>query len=222
MKKLFTIVISLTILVFAGCHGFGFGCHGVGVRGSGVSKTETRNLDKFSAVEVGGAFYVDIVNGESPSIQLSGDDNILPLIKTEVRDNTLYITTKKSINPKKKMRLRIATENLERVDESGACDVNITNVNSDRFIMDISGASKINVSGKTRELMLDLSGAGKVNARDLIAEKADVEISGAAKAEVYVSEDLRADISGVGNLDYYGNPKKISKDISGVASVTQR
>lgn len=223
MKGYYLLLVPLfLIMVFTGCRGFGFGCHGYGVRGSGNTKDETRNLSDFKEIEIGGAFDVEVICGEKPSIQLTGDDNILPLIKTEVDGSTLHIYTNKNINPRRKLHLRIATESLERLDESGACDINVSGINTESFVVNVSGASKLNLSGKTGHFRMDLSGAGKVSAKDLVCEVADVEISGAAKAEVFASENLRAEISGVGNLDYYGNPKNISKSISGVGSITQR
>lgn len=222
MKKLFLFLIPVVLLAFAGCHGFGFGCHGYGVRGSGVTKDETRNPGNFSAVDIGGAFDVEINNGASASVTLSGDDNLLKLIKTDVEGNTLHVYTKKNISPKRKLKLVINVENIEKVDISGACDVKVHNIDADKFDMNVSGASKLFAAGKAKDVSLDISGAGKVSANELISKRASVEISGAAKADIYASEDLRAEISGVGSLDYYGNPKNVKQSVSGVGSISQK
>jgi hypothetical protein len=68
-------------------------------------------------------------------------------------------------------------------------------------------------SGKTGLFELELAGAGTIDAKSLVSEKAEVEISGAGTAEVSVTEELFADIDGVGTLTYYGDP--VLKNISG-------
>jgi hypothetical protein len=36
---------------------------------------------------------------------------------------------------------------------------------------------------------------------------------------LYASESLNADVGGIGSLTYYGNPKRVSKSVSGIGSV---
>ena len=40
--------------------------------------------------------------------------------------------------------------------------------------------------------------------------------------DINVTDQLDISISGLGKLNYYGNPKKVTKDISGLASVKQK
>ena len=53
------------------------------------------------------------------------------------------------------------------------------------------------------------------------AKKVRVDLSGASHATVYSSEELWADISGVGVVNYSGNPRIIKKRISGLGSIKQ-
>ncbi|MGE5351625.1 MAG: head GIN domain-containing protein [Acidobacteriota bacterium] len=222
MKRVL-LASALLFLVFTGCHGFGFNCHGFGgVRGSGISREETRSLSDFNAVDLGGAYEVNITCGSTPGVTIDAESNILPLIKSEISGNTLHIYNTKSINPKKKIKINITASNIDEVETSGASNITIENVNNDRIKLDASGAGKMYLSGKTGMLRLSLSGAVKVEARDLLADNANVEISGASKAEVYASKELRADISGVGSLDYYGNPKNVRRSVSGIGSITEK
>lgn len=221
MKKVL-LASALFFLVFAGCHGFGFGCHGIGVKGNGISKEETRSLSDFNSVDLGGAYEVEITCGGTPGITIDAESNLLPLIKTDLSGNTLHIYNTKSINPRKKIKVKVTAANIDEVETSGASNITVENINNDRIKLDASGAGKIYLSGKTGMLRLSLSGAVKVEAKDLIADNASVEISGASKADVYASTELRADISGVGSLDYYGNPKNVRRSVSGIGSINEK
>ena len=49
-----------------------------------------------------------------------------------------------------------------------------------------------------------------------------VNSSGAAEATVYASEDLSVSASGAGTVNYYGDPKNVSENVSGGASISKK
>ena len=71
----------------------------------------------------------------------------------------------------------------------------------------------MDLSGSTELFEMELAGAGTIDAKNLVSKKSEVRISGAGTAEVSVTEELFADIDGVGTLTYYGDP--VLKNISG-------
>jgi hypothetical protein len=44
----------------------------------------------------------------------------------------------------------------------------------------------------------------------------------AGSLDVYATEQLEAKASGIGEINYYGNPKVVKKDASGIGSINQR
>ena len=105
-----------------------------------------------------------------------------------------------------------ASEKVD-LDIKGGAKVYVYNVNTDKVEIDVTGAADINLSGKTGLFEMELAGAGAIDAKSLVSEKAEVKISGAGTAELSVTEELLADVDGVGNLTYYGDP--VLKNISG-------
>jgi hypothetical protein len=59
-----------------------------------------------------------------------------------------------------------------------------------------------------------------VDAKALLAEEVDISLEGIGAAKVYASDKLRAVVQGIGSLNYYGNPRSVKKDVSGIGSVT--
>jgi hypothetical protein len=218
MKRTAFFLSLLVLVALGGCHFSDFNK----TSGSGTMKLEKRNVPAFTAVNISGAYEVEIVVQKEQSLEIEGDDNLLPLIKTEVRDGVLEINNEKSFNTKHALRVRISVPQLKGISTSGASEMVVSNVKSDEFNIDTSGASSIKVSGETKTLALEMSGAGDVDTRELRAEKVTVNSSGAAGADVYASEDLRVDASGAGHVNYYGNPKNVSEDVSGAASVSKK
>ena len=85
--------------------------------------------------------------------------------------------------------------------------------------MQLSGSGVIEASGKLDKLALRISGAGKANLADLVAEEADVNISGAGDATIQPRERLSVDISGSARVHYVGKPQNIRTSISGWGTV---
>lgn len=220
MKKiLFILILALAL---GACKHLERMTGGGQVVGSGVSKVEKRNVPAFTSIELSGAFEVEITAQKDLSVEIEGDDNILPLITTEVKGGVLTVGNSKSISTKSKLRLKISVPNLDGISASGASDIVASGVKSDDFRIDTSGASSIQVSGETKTLEVEMSGAGEVDAKDLRAQKVSATSSGAASADVYASEELSASVSGAGNINYYGNPKVLKEDKSGAGNITKR
>ena len=99
------------------------------------------------------------------------------------------------------------------LDIKGGAKVYVYNIDAANVEIDIAGAADIDLFGKTELFEIELAGAGSIDAKSLVSKKAEVKISGAGSAELSVIEELLADVDGVGNLTYYGDP--VLKNISG-------
>src|SRR6476660_1500988 len=64
------------------------------IKGNGISKTEKREVGSFSGLSSSGLMDVTIAYGNSTSIILEGDENILPYVETFVKDGKLRIKVK--------------------------------------------------------------------------------------------------------------------------------
>jgi hypothetical protein len=200
---------------------FGFALSACGVRGSGVRKTEKRELPAFTSIETNGAFEVEAICQKPASFEIETDDNILPLIQTEVRDGVLRVTTTKSYSATGGILLRINVPDLSSVTSTGAGKFHISNLKSDAFRIDSTGAATVVAEGQTKRVEISSTGAGKIDAHDLRAQKAEVTVTGAAGVDVYASDELDVTVSGVGRVTYSGDPK-VNKHVSGAGQVTKK
>jgi hypothetical protein len=217
------------------------GWWGWGKRGSGVERAEIREVEKFTGIDVGGAFNVEVTCGKETKIEVLADDNLLEDIGTSVRGSTLYIETKQNISPRTKIRIHITTPNVDDVQSSGASDIVLNNVSNEKLHIETSGAGSVKASVKTDKLSVETSGAGNVvlsgnaetfsietsgaadvKARDLKTKNARIDVSGAGDVELSVSNELNVTVSGAGDIRYYGSPKTVSKEVSGAGSVTKK
>ncbi|MBK8946556.1 MAG: DUF2807 domain-containing protein [Ignavibacteriae bacterium] len=199
-----------------------YACKIGGIKGNGEEISEIRNIDSFEMVDVSGNFDVEIESGKSQTLTIYAESNLVDLIKTKVKKNTLFIYSKENLRPTKKMLISITVPELSSINCSGANNVIAKEVNSERFEIDLSGAGYVEIEGSTNILNIDLSGAADLMAKDFMSENIKIDVSGAANAKVYASKSINADVSGAGNIELYGDANDITTDISGAGSLERK
>jgi hypothetical protein len=218
MKKL--LIIGL--LMFAGTVFSSCKFAGRGIAGSGVRKSEKRDLKSFKAIDAKGAYEINVTCQKPASFEIEADDNILPLIKTEVHDGVLIVSSDESYNSAKAVVLRITLPELTEAISRGAGQINISDAAGEKLRLESLGAATVDAAGKVKSVEISSTGAGKIDTVNLQAEKAKVDVTGAASVEVYASDQLDVKVSGAGNVEYSGNPKVVNKSVAGIGSVSPK
>jgi len=195
---------------------------GNGVSGSGKVATDKRDVKGFTSVDVSGVFQVEIVAGKDFSVEVQADDNILPLIETNVSGSTLQIDLKDKASTRSDMVVRISAPNIERVETTGATKVTASGIKNDSFSISTTGASKVYLTGETASLDIDVTGASLVDAEQLNAAIANIQASGASKINVNVSGELHSEASGASRIVYSGDPRTVDNHQSGASSISKK
>ncbi len=213
------------------------------VKGNNNSKTETREASGYTSLEVGGPINVDIAYGNSNSIQLEGEDNLLPYIETAVKDNRLTIKVKDrySLQTHQPIRVHVSMTTISALAQSGSGNINgdgnFSNDGNTSFSVSGSGAVKFSfasfgslslhmsgsgnvvLKGKVNdEIEVKKSGSGSANLEEAGCNTATVQQSGSGSVTVHVEKALTAQVSGSGSVFYSGNATLASK-VSGSGRV---
>lgn len=215
------------------------------VVGSGRVATETRAVSNFDAVSLSGVGDLTITQGETEGLVVEAEDNLMPYLKTEVRNGTLAIyidgrPTLINVNPTKSIRYMLTVKDLRSLELSGAGRIVSGSLKSDHLTVRISGAGGITLDhveaanvtstlsgagglkmvGQVVSQVANLSGVGGYDATELSSQNASVSVSGLGGATVWASNSLDVTISGAGSVKYYGSPR-VQKMVSGLGRVTR-
>jgi putative autotransporter adhesin-like protein len=215
MRKL--ALLLLFSLLAAGCHGVRFN----NLQGSGKRETQKRQIASFTSISTEGAFSIEIVCQKDLSLEVEGDDNILPLVTSEVSNNVLRLSNNGGYSTNEPVKFRISVPNLEGLTVQGAGNINIKGMNNDKFEIDADGAPTINVSGSTKMVDIHSNGAGKINTYSLNAARAVVNSNGATEVELDVDEQLDVTVNGPSSVTYKGDPV-VNKNVNGPGKVERR
>jgi hypothetical protein len=222
MKKLLLVMVgTAAFFTLTGCRHLGHLWSAGGIKGSGVAKTEKREVGAFKGVEVGGALKIEVTCQKAQGVEITADDNLLRYIKTEVRDGVLHIgTAGVQFSASKTPRIIVTLPELNRVGVSGASQMKVANLKTDDFKINLSGAAQLDVSGTAQLVDANLSGACRLDGKDLKAANVDINASGASNADVYASAELKAEASGASKIHYYGSPQSVSPRANGASKIT--
>ena len=214
MKKLGLLIVLIAL---------GAACHGIhhGVRGSGKLLKETRNVGSFNSISTEGAFDIVVICQKQQEVEISGDDNILPLVTTEVSNNVLHIRKLPNYSISQPLKLRISAPDLVSMHVSGAGTIEVSGLKNEQFEIDVNGAPIINASGETKSLKINANGAGNIDTHKLRAARVEVDSKGVSGVEVYATEQLDVTVSGPSHVVYRGNPV-IHQTVHGPGRVEKR
>jgi len=227
------ILFTLTLIITA--------C-GATTRGSGTIITESRTVSDFDTVELLASGDLIITQGESESLIVEVDDNIMQYVNSDVRDGTLYLSVGedgKSFSYTK-LVFTLTVKELSGLTATGSGDITAANLKADHFDVDVAGSGKVaidtlvtetlnvqisgsgdvSIAGETQSQTAVIKGSGEYTAGDLSSKTAVMDISGSGTATIWVTDSLDAKIAASGDVSYYGSPA-VSSDVTGSGEINE-
>jgi hypothetical protein len=191
--------------------------------GSGQLATESRQVSGFTKVELAGIGELTINQTGSESLTISADNNLLPLLTSQVEGDTLILGKKANtrIQTTKPINYTLTMKDISGVAVSGSGTINVPKLTTAALRTEISGSGVITAAGTADDQNLEISGSGRYLADGLTSKTVTVEISGSGTASVVASDALDVKISGSGTLTYGGNPQ-VQQSVSGSGKLIKK
>lgn len=215
--------------------------------GSGTVATESRSVGEFQAIAQQGGIDITVRQGAATAVQVSADDNLLPLLETLVEDGrngpTLVVRFKRGerITTRSKVAVEIVTPKLValasagsgdlRIEDfrtpslklsiAGSSDARLNGLQTDELAISISGSGDVRGSGQAGKLTIGIAGSGDVKLPELRADDVQIKIAGSGDAEVQATKTLKVSIAGSGDVVYSGDAS-MSTSVAGSGSVRKR
>jgi hypothetical protein len=193
------------------------------VVGSGRVASETRQVRDFDEVVLTGSGTLTITQTGEESLTIQADDNILPLLTSDVSGRRLTLGTKPntSFSTRSPIIYRLTVQQLSGLIVSGSGDATATGITSSSMSVRISGSGSVTLAGTAERQEVTISGSGSYRADDFATKTAAVSVSGSGGVRVHASEQLDVHVSGSGSVEYSGSPA-VSQRVSGSGRVRRR
>ncbi|MEE4001547.1 head GIN domain-containing protein [Tenacibaculum sp. FZY0031] len=241
MKKQFTTIVLILLSITVNSQSW-WGAKKI--KGNGNVITETRKINSFDKVNVGGSFDVYLTEGTVGKLSIEGEENILKYIETEVKNGKLNINFKENTNihTTKKLTVTVPFEDIESVALGGSGNVIakkrikadevsfalggsgniVASVEANTIKASIGGSGNIKLKGKTDYLKCAIGGSGNIKGYDLKTSSLKASIAGSGDILTTVSNKIKATVVGSGSIYYKGNPSQIDSNSLGSGDVVDK
>jgi len=206
---------------------------------------ESFDVGPFTGLEVGDDFIVNIMQADSFSVNLSGEEVYIQEVSVENDGGFLKIGfDKDKFHLKKKTRgieVNIELPYLEEVHFSGVSKAYINDFNMDNLKLVLSGvsvtegdfevaenlevemkgAAKLTIEGRGSYLNAQLSGGSVLNSLYYEADNVEIEAEGASSAKVYARQTLDASSRGSSEIQYRGGASRTTLDEQTGSSISE-
>jgi len=209
-RKRFGLIVLLMALTILACQVGGISLGDARtIRGSGDVVEQTRAVSGFTAVELATLGTLHIEVGDTESLRIEAEDNLMGYLETEVRNGRLRIGTQEDIrlDATKSVRYYVTVTGLDTIVISSSGDIEMGELEADALEVDISSSGDLDIaSGQVKAQNVTISSSGNYTAEDLVSTEAEVRLNSSGSATIWVLDFLKANLNSSGDLRYRGNP----------------
>jgi hypothetical protein len=177
-----------------------------GIKGNGKFVEKERGVMEFTAVETRGSVDVIIADVANAPVKVSGDENLVDLIETYVKDDVLYVQLKNKQGYSSRLGLKVTIPNTGRINKitaSGSSDVKVDGcLVSDNLLISCSGSSDF--KGNIKATKCELNGKGSSDFKGSVeAESCIIKCSGSSDCIINGKANI-CEITVSGSSDFKG------------------
>ena len=207
------------------------------VQGNGKIQKQTRALGHFTGVSLNLPATTELRIGNTESITIEADENILPMIEAVIEDGSLKIRPiKRNLSLQtRNMKIVVQAKDVNRIALGGSGSIDSDALRGSKLQFDLGGSGSIKVKGiegdavsvtlggsgdfstvggKAGTVSISIGGSGDVDLGRVRASAASVSVAGSGEAIVWPKDSLSVTVAGSGDVSYYGDPK-VSKTVVG-------
>lgn len=212
------------------------------VNGTGQRITKEYSVSEYSAVKINGNMEVVYIADDLDVVTVEIQENLLEYLDISVEDDELTIQANKTFitDRTKTPIVYITIPTLNKLSVNGGAYIRDSDpvqsetftfiingaskaeleIYADSIMVEVNGAGSITLFGTATEADISINGAGNVDALKLQTENASVRLDGAGRLSIACSENLIAEMNGIGSIAYKGDPS-VKPSISGIGTINQ-
>jgi len=194
------------------------------MHGNGAVTNATRPVADVSGLRIENRhrvdMEVDIRVGAAPSLVIEADSNLLPLVHTEVRGNTLRVWTEDEIRTAKPIRVHYTVPQLTNLESTGSLRTDVQGLNGGSLQVSHTGSGRLELRGTLNNLDVRHTGSGSMYADGLESRSAQVDMVGSGRVNIgsVRGDSLRVTASGSGGFYARGIVRTLDVQLQGSGS----
>jgi hypothetical protein len=189
---------------------------------------ETRNVGTFTSISYGIPGKLIFRQGSPQKVELSGSQDLLKEVKTEVQSSKLVIEVKGkwsnwNWNKGDELTVYVTVPNLEGLKVSGSGNAEGENtITASNFWLDVSGSGNATINVQATDAIdANISGSGNLELTGKCSSfKSKISGSGDMELDIAVGNRAVFEVSGSGGVKAKGSADEIKTSISGSSRIS--
>jgi len=173
------------------------------VIGSGEIVTQTIDVSNFTRVTLQGFGDVFVEQGQTESLTVQTDANIIPVLDIRVRGEELILGTKNGVdvNPSRSITYHVTVQDLENITLAGSGNFHVGSLKASNLGVSVSGSGDVNIDSLAADkLSLELNGSGNIRIENVDVQTVDTSLQGSGDIKLEGKADTqKVTVSGSGN-----------------------
>ena len=188
-------------------------------------------------------FQIEQTENEFPSIEVSGDENLVEQVRYELINGKLILSAHNRISCHNNLKITLRTNDLKtvlmgstgnfRINRAFASDIltvivkGVGNFYADSLYVNsltvrTEGVGLANISGKAGNVHLGTAGVGKIDAIELLSDTVYAKVEGVGSIHCNPVEYFEGSTYGVGSIIYKDDPKSKRIISAGIGKIKKR
>jgi hypothetical protein len=193
---------------------------GNAVQGNGVAAVERREAGNTDGIDINGPLQVEVRVGAAPSLQVEGDSNLLPMLKTDAGGGTLRVWVEGGVRTNNPLRVIYTTPQLRQISSNGSGRLSVSGLNGGALNLSQNGSRQVQLAGTVGQLEARLNGSGSVNAAGLESGSTVASLNGSGRLDLgrLNGDSLSLDLHGSGGVNASGSVRTMNVRLYGSGS----
>jgi len=177
-----------------------------------------RTVDPFTEVHVSNSLEADIDIGPQAPLDLTGDDEIIKAVKTDVSGGVLTIKLPSgSFHMEKPLKVHVVVPKITALKADTSATIVASSLASDGLKVEVETSATVTVGGTCKKLEAKTATSAKLDAGALVCEEATIDAATSSDAKVNASASVHGTAATSAHVHVAGNPKdkKVDAQTSG-------
>ncbi|MDQ4626722.1 head GIN domain-containing protein [Janthinobacterium lividum] len=198
---------------------------GNAIQGNGQVSRDVRQVGNITALDIDNMkridIKIDVRVGPTASLVIEADNNLQPLIHSDVNGNTLRIWSDTNIRSSNGIHVIYTTPQLKKINISGSGRLVVSGLNGDDFSLEQRGSMKSELSGSVGRFDVANNGSGSINAAALTSGNTDAvqNASGSIQVGNVRGERINVAVNGSGSISASGIVQRLDANVNGSGDI---
>jgi hypothetical protein len=177
--------LALASVLAVGCVNFIGG--GSTVTGSGPVVTENRTAGSFDKVESRNGINLVISIGSTPTVTVSAQQNIVPLVSTTIADGKLTASVNGSVISSSPITVTVVTPALTALALHDGTSATVTGIAADTLTLEAYNGAHANLSGTATNLTINADNGTLLQLGGLVATSATIDVANGVTGQLHAT-----------------------------------